>query len=89
MVRHRVLKTESTEPAVRQIEMNLFAQPPLRANTEAVANDQHPHHQFRIDRRPTGVAIERREVATQIAEVEKAINPAKQVIGRNVIVEIE
>jgi len=31
------------------------------------------------------VAIKRGEVLVQIAEVEKAINPAQQVIGRNVI----
>jgi hypothetical protein len=35
------------------------------------------------------VAVERCEVTAQIAEVEKAINPAKQVIARNMIVEIE
>jgi hypothetical protein len=72
---HHVLKAQSTEPAVSQIEMNLFAQPALRANAEAVTHDQHPHHQFRIDRRPTGVTVERCEVATQLAEVEEPINP--------------
>jgi hypothetical protein len=35
------------------------------------------------------VAVERRKVSAQIAEVEKPINPAKQVIGWNVIIEIE
>jgi hypothetical protein len=35
------------------------------------------------------VAVERCEVTAQIAEVEKAINPAQQVIARNMIVEIE
>ena len=89
MVRHRVLKSQSTEPAIRQIEVNLFAQPALGTNAEAVTDDQHPHHQLRIDRRPPGVAVERRQVLAQIAEVEATINPAQQVIGGNVIVEIE
>jgi hypothetical protein len=35
------------------------------------------------------VAVERRQVAAQVAEIEAAINPAQQVIGRNLIVEIE
>ena len=89
MVRHRILETQSTEPAVGQIEVNLFAQPPLGTNAEAVTHDQHPDHQLRIDRRPTGVAVERREMAAQLAKIEESINPAQQVIGRNVIVEIE
>ncbi len=41
------------------------------------------------DRGPTGVAIEWREVAAQLAQIEEAMNPAQQVIGRYVIVEIE
>jgi hypothetical protein len=35
------------------------------------------------------VAVERCEVLAQLAQIEEAINPAQQVIGRNVIVEIE
>jgi len=84
VVRHSILETQSTEPAVGQIEVNLFAQPSLRANAEAVTHDEHPHHQFRIDRRPPRVTVERREVRAQIAQVEEPINPAQQMIGRNV-----
>jgi len=35
------------------------------------------------------MAVKRAEVATQIAEVKEPINPPQQVIGRNVIVEVE
>ena len=35
------------------------------------------------------MAVERGEVVVQLAEIEKLINPAQQMIGRNVIVEIE
>src|SRR5438094_325065 len=41
MVRHGVLETQSTEPAIRQIEVDLFAQPALGTNAEAVTDDQH------------------------------------------------
>ena len=42
-----------TKPAIRQIEVDLVAQPTLRANAKAIANNQHPDHQLRIDRRGT------------------------------------
>jgi hypothetical protein len=35
------------------------------------------------------MAVVRREVAMQVAKVEELINPAQQVIGRNVIVKLE
>ena len=89
MVRYRVLQAESTEPAIGQIEMDLFAQSALGTNAKAVTDDQHPHHQLRIDRRPPGMAVERCEVMPQLAEVKATINPPQQVIRRNVIVELE
>ena len=89
MVRYRVLKAESTEPAIGQIEMDLFAQSALGTNAKAVTDDQHPYHQLRIDRRPPRGAVERRQVTAQLAKIEATINSSEQVIGRNVIVEIE
>jgi hypothetical protein len=89
MVRHRIFQTQATEPAIRQIEVDLFAQPALGTNAQAVTHDQHPYHQLRVNRRTPGVAVERRQVAAQLAKIEATINPAQQVIGRNVIVEIE
>jgi hypothetical protein len=46
-------------------------------------------HQFRIDRWPAGVAVKRGEVGAQIGEVEKLIDAAKQMIGRNVVFKIK
>src|SRR5215813_4329275 len=39
--------------------MDLLAQPPFRADAEAVAHDQHADHQFWIDRRSAYGAVER------------------------------
>jgi hypothetical protein len=36
VIRHRVLKTQPTESAIRQIEVYLFTQPSLGTNAEAV-----------------------------------------------------
>jgi hypothetical protein len=69
--------------------MYLFAQASLGTNAKAIFDDQHPNHEFWVDRRSAGVAVKRREILAQIGEVEKLINAAKKVIGGDVILEIE
>jgi hypothetical protein len=69
--------------------VNLFAKPSLGADAKAVADDQHAHHQLGIDRWAACVAVERRKVGTQFAELEEAINATQQVLARDVIVEVE
>ena len=76
MVGYGILTAQATEPAVRQIEVNRFAHPALRPNAEAVTDDEHAHHQLRIDRQPPGAAVERRHLPAQLAQVEEAINAA-------------
>jgi hypothetical protein len=34
----------------------------------AVADNQHPDHQFRIDRRPANVAVKRLQLLVQVSE---------------------
>ena len=60
VVRDRVFQVQPAEPAIRQVQVDLLAQPALGANAEAVADDQHADHQLRIDRWAAGVAVERR-----------------------------
>lgn len=64
-------------PPLGQVQVYLFAQWPLRADPEAVADGQHPDHQLRVDRWPAGVAVEGREVLAQVAEIEEAVDPAQ------------
>ena len=52
MIGDVAVEPQPTKPAIGQIEVDLLAQPPLRANAEAVADDQHPDHQLGIDRGP-------------------------------------
>ena len=89
VIGHCILETETTEPAVGQVEVHFFAQAPFRADAEAVAEQQHPHHQLGINRGATRVAVERREVLAEIGEIEEPINAAKQMIRGNVCVEVE
>ena len=68
------------KPAVAEVQVNFLAQPPLRADPKAVADDQHPDHQLRIDRRPSHLAVKRRELAPHLVEIDKTIDRPQQVL---------
>ena len=68
VVGYRVVQIEAAEPAVSKMQLDLLAQSPLEADAVAVAHDQHPNHQLRVDRGPTNVAIERRELLAHARE---------------------
>src|SRR3954463_16269743 len=84
MVGHIAVQPKPAEPAVGQIEMNLLAEPTPRADAEAIADQQHPDHQFRIDRRAPDHAVERCELAPQFTELDEPIDRAQQMISGNV-----
>lgn len=69
--------------------MHLLAQATLRTNAEAIADDQHPDHQFRINRGTTNLAVERLQVPAQAGQVNEAVDRAQQMIGRNVTLDAE
>src|SRR5436305_4226390 len=84
MVRHRAIEPKSTEPAVGQVQVNFLAQPPLRADARAVADEKHADHQLRGDRRPALLAIERAQVLADVGQVHKSIDGTQQMVRRNV-----
>ena len=43
MVRHPAVEAEPAEPAMREVQMHLAAQPALRADARQVSDQQHPH----------------------------------------------
>src|SRR5437016_4145101 len=53
MIWDRILNAELAEPAIREVHLNFATDQPLRADRKDISHDQHPDHQFRIDRRPT------------------------------------
>src|SRR3546814_18427616 len=69
--------------------MHFFAQPTLGTDAEAVTDDQHPNHQGRIDRRQARVAVVGSEVLVQFAQVEEQVDPAQQVVGGNVVFQVD
>jgi hypothetical protein len=68
VVRYRVVQIKAAKPAVSEMQLDLLAQSPLEADAVAVAHDQHPNHEFRVDRGPTNVAIEWRELLAHARE---------------------
>lgn len=78
MVGHRAIEPEPTEPPVGEVEVDLFTQPPLRADAEAVADNHHPDHQFGIHRRPADVAVERRQLSSQATEFDEPVDRPQQ-----------
>ncbi len=89
MIRNVAVEPQPTEPAVGQIEVDLVAQPPLGTNAEAVAIYQHPHHQLRIDRRPTRLAVIRLQMPPDPRKVHKPVDLAQQVIVRDMALKAE
>ena len=87
MVGNTAFQSQPAEPAVRQVEIDLLAQPPLGADAASVADDQHADHQFRIDRGATDRAVKRRQSLPQTAKVEKTVDLSQHVIGRKPIFE--
>jgi len=61
----------------------------LQLNAQAVADDQHADHQFRIDRGLPGVAVVRLQVLAQVRQVEEVVDRAQQVVLRHQVVEVE
>src|ERR1700737_5402868 len=87
MVGYIAVEPKAAEPAVCQIQVNLFAQAPLRADAKAVTNQQHPDHQFGGERGTSDRAAEGRQLSPQPFEVHKSVDRSQQMIGRNVPLE--
>jgi hypothetical protein len=89
MIGDVVLDAEATEPAIGEVELDLAAQRAFRADGEHVADDEHPNHQHRIDRRSSGMRIVRRQPGPNPRQIKNASNGAPQVIVRNHRFEVE
>jgi hypothetical protein len=74
MVRHTGVEPKPTKPAIRQIEVEFLTQPPLGADAEAIAHDQHAGHQFGINRWTSHCAVERGQIPTQVAEFDEPVD---------------
>jgi hypothetical protein len=83
MIRDSILDTELAEPAIGQVHLHFTADQPFRADRKDISHDQHPDHQFRIDRRPAHGRIMRCKFGTKPGQIESSVNPAHQMIFRH------
>jgi hypothetical protein len=83
VVGHVAIEPQPAKPAIAQIEMNLVAQPPLGPDAIAVADQQHPDHQFWVDRGATYLAIVRLNVNPNARQIDEPIDFAKHVVARD------
>lgn len=69
MVRDAPRLVETTEPPVGQVQMDLFAQPPRRADAKVIADQEHSDRQFRIKGGAAPLAVEIRQMRANGAEI--------------------
>jgi len=84
-----VLDAEAAKPAVSEVHLHLAAQRALRADREHVTEDEHPDHQLRINRRPAGVGIVRRQLGAHPREIENRRDPPDLMIVRHHRLQVE
>src|SRR5438552_4426758 len=89
MIWDRMLNAELAEPAIREVHLNFATDQPLRADREDISHDQHPDHQFRINRRPTHGRIMRCKFAAEPGKIESSIDLPYQMIFRDCVIELK
>src|ERR1044072_3143718 len=91
MIRNLVIEFESAEPAIAEMKFDLLAQLPFKADAIAVADNEHPDHQLRIDRGPPDVAVERSQLLAKIDQHPRDdwVVPAKEIIRWNLFLKVE
>src|SRR5256886_17205271 len=83
MIRNLILDRQPAKPTIGEVHLHIATQRSLRADREHVADDQHPVHQFRVNRLPTSTGIIRRELNTHPRQVAHRSYLTKHVIVRN------
>jgi hypothetical protein len=89
VIRQSVLDAQTAKPSVGQIDLNLTPQGSFRTDSEDIADDQHPDHQDRINRRATNRGIMRRQLVIDPCQVENRRDLAYQMISWDRHIEIK
>ena len=89
VIRGPVTQVDAAELTICQVQMHLFAEPPLGPDGKAIALQQHPDQQFGIDRWTAPVAVEIRKMGADSAQVDEPVHGPKQVVLGDVILQRE
>ena len=77
VIRDRIFQAQVAKPPIREVDLNLPAKLSLRSDGEHVADDQHPDHQHRIDRRAADLGVVRRELRVDPGQVQDSIESCR------------
>jgi hypothetical protein len=71
------------------VQFDFLAQTALVSDAVAVPDNEHPDHQFRIDRWPADVAVKRLQMLMHIGEHAgyEDIHPSQQVVPRDYLIQ--
>ena len=89
MIGDFAVQSESAEPAIGEIEVNLVAKATLGPDAHAVADDRHADHQLWIDRRSAHLTIKRLQRLAEVIEGEMSVSAPEHVIDRDVFLKAE
>src|ERR1700740_2562558 len=89
MVRDGVFDAEFAEPAIGEVHLHFTADQPLRADRKDIPHDQHPDHQFRIDRRAPDGRIMGCKFTAKPRKIEGSIDLPHHVIFGNRVAEMK
>src|ERR1043165_618825 len=89
MVRDGVFDAEFAKPAIGEVHLYFTTDQPLRADRKDIPHDQHPDHQFRINRRATHGRIMRCKFTAKPGKIESSIDLPHQVIFGNRVAEMK
>jgi hypothetical protein len=85
MIRYGVGQIELAKPSIGQVQMNFLAKSALRANALAIAQKQHPDHQFRVNRWTPVVTVVRSQQRPHVRQINKPVNRPQHVIARHIL----
>ena len=73
------------------MKLHLLAQPALRTDAVAVADNEHPDHEFGVDRRPADLAVVRLQPLAKANQYprHRRIDATQKMVRRNARFEIE
>ena len=78
MIGNLVIELEAAEPTITEMKFDLLAQLPFKADAIAVADNEHPDHQLRIDRGPPDLAVERRQLLAKSTSTRVTIGVSRR-----------
>jgi len=88
-IRDLVLNVQAAEPAIGEVHLNLTAEQPLRTDRKDIPDDEHPDHQFRVNRRPAEGRVIGRQFRVHPRQIQHAGDLAHAVIVRNDLIKAE